>query len=184
MKISKILTKLTVNALFLSVIISFAQKAEAMNIKLIDRVTNSSKTENIDESQIREGYTMGEFVRYIGSLYSGVNSIKFNRKVYSYDSTELFKVVFDKNRGEASVFVCPQNVETPELPPARPVPAPIRGAMSLEDIRIRTKQLMDLGFKLEDVEKALRAAQFNTDRAVDYLLSGNIPEPLVIGIIR
>jgi hypothetical protein len=68
---------------------------------------------------------------------------------------------------------------------AKPVPlerAPPRvSGFTDEVISRRVVQLQELGFPREDCERALRAAQFNTDRAVDYLLSGAaIPEPLVI----
>jgi hypothetical protein len=71
-----------------------------------------------------------------------------------------------------------------EVPPRaretgmRPLPRP--PGFTRESIAARVAQLTELGFPEDDCERALRAAQFNSDRAVDYLLSGSIPEPLVI----
>jgi Fe2+ transport system protein FeoA len=53
-----------------------------------------------------------------------------------------------------------------------------------EQIEQRVVRLTEFGFLRNDCEKALRAAAFNLDRAIDYLLSGNIPEPLVINCDR
>jgi Holliday junction resolvasome RuvABC DNA-binding subunit len=53
---------------------------------------------------------------------------------------------------------------------------------TVEIIEKRVTALEELGFPRQDCERALRAAQFNMDRATDYLLSGTIPEPLVIRI--
>jgi hypothetical protein len=68
----------------------------------------------------------------------------------------------------------PQNVEVPL--PRRPRVV----GFSAEQIEQRVGRLEELGFPRDDCEKALKAAAFNLDRATDYLLSGKIPEPLVI----
>jgi hypothetical protein len=57
---------------------------------------------------------------------------------------------------------------------------PGAGGFRAEVVEKRVAALMELGFERDECERALRAAQFNLDRATDYLLSGTIPEPLVI----
>jgi hypothetical protein len=49
-----------------------------------------------------------------------------------------------------------------------------------EQISARVNRLVEFGYPREDCERALKAAQFNMDRAVDYLVSGSIPQPLSI----
>jgi hypothetical protein len=59
-------------------------------------------------------------------------------------------------------------------------PRPRVCGFSKEVIQQRVNRLVELGYQQADCEKALRAAAFNMDRAVDYLTSGNIPEPLAV----
>jgi hypothetical protein len=61
----------------------------------------------------------------------------------------------------------------------RPPPPRTRG-FTKEQIAERVASLEALGFETALCEKALKAACYNLDRAADYLLSGNVPEPLVL----
>jgi hypothetical protein len=58
-----------------------------------------------------------------------------------------------------------------------PVAAPPRAAgFTAEVIGRRVDQLAEFGFRRADCETALRAAQFNSDWAVDFLLSRQVTE--------
>jgi hypothetical protein len=56
----------------------------------------------------------------------------------------------------------------------------VRSKLRSEAIAARITVLEDLGFPRTDCEKALRASEFNVDRAADCLLRGSVPELLGI----
>jgi hypothetical protein len=112
------------------------------------------------------------------ALQLTVRTMKYKRReIQETDSLEKLGLV-----DGATVFV-----NSPTLVSSAPIirPPPPRAAGFTEEvIARRVAQLQELGFPRDDCERALRAAQFNTDRAVDYLIRGApIPEPLVIAPI-
>lgn len=73
--------------------------------------------------------------------------------------------------------------DQPPLPKQDRIVLPKRCGLSnpLEDpptFDIVVKDLIEMGFSQEDAEKAYRAAFYNKTRAVEYLVSGNIPDAL------
>jgi hypothetical protein len=81
-----------------------------------------------------------------------------------------------------------QEIKVKEPAPPRAKDAPVRSrpppprtrGFTEEQIAERVAFLEELGFETALCEKALKAACFNLDRAADYLLLGNVPEPLVL----
>jgi len=43
------------------------------------------------------------------------------------------------------------------------------------ELEEKVKEMEDMGFERPKIMQALKAAFYNPERAVDYLLSGNIP---------
>jgi hypothetical protein len=107
-----------------------------------------------------------------------VRTLKFKRReIKDNDSLQELGLA-----DGATVFVnSPAIASAPVIRP----PQPGAASFSEDVIARRIAQLREFRFPRDDCERALRAAQFNPDRAVDYLLSGSpIPEPLVISSVK
>jgi hypothetical protein len=190
MKILKAFPKFLITTLFLGGILFFMQKAEAeiIKVKVINRSDNTINIFTVDLSLTEN--TIGDLCESIGYRLNLDNVvIKFNRQTYTIgDSRKLNTIILDPSK-QIPIFVNSQNLPAtsqvvPQVVPSQAQQRQVRVVgFTPSEIETRVNRLVELGFLQEDVEKALRAAQFNMDRAVDYLTSGSsIPEPLIIRI--
>jgi hypothetical protein len=110
--------------------------------------------------------------RLIASLGIPVEKLKFRKQILRDN-----QYIKDLSLSEKSViFVNPQVYNKAEIQSHQQFQRLRIVGWTEEEKSSRINRLIEFGYPREDCERALKAAQFNMDRAVDYLMSGYIPK--------
>jgi uncharacterized UBP type Zn finger protein len=114
--------------------------------------------------------------RLTASLGIAVERLKFRKQILSDN-----QYIKDLGLSDKSViFVNPQVYNQDEMQCHQRFQRPRTVGWTEKQVSARVNRLVEFGFPRDDCERALKAAWFNMNRAVNYLISGFIPEPLRI----